>query len=983
MPVSVIARTNKAYSNLIELYENINEDGFVSLKDIKDINLNDTYSIIGGNPYYISSIMNEESYKELFADYISYLRDSQTKAYLSVDLYSYKHYLESLKNLTDNLSISLVFANGVRFDNKEDSQALMDLFEIIEVNEDSDDSNESANRIDYNDYYNDSYMPSVKEMDAFPVLFKEYITSTAIISGDCANLFRSRKFYDISLDKDKVSNQPSKLILEKVYDFCRDEALLSSTSVTMINKSRHSFLSEYSDDNILFTEVNKTNDIKSFLSGYYENINFDYSASCSIFEHLNIFIKLMKNKDIGEGRAVELYRSLYMKDASTIENEINLDELSEAESGAIKSYKLIKECVKDYIPDISCLYMYDKEKFGKMPVRSYKGILNFVDYYMSVLSKSGDIRLSVRELKEYELIRNIIELSGDKPLKIYSINIQDKNLYKFLRKGFTESIILLEEMGRLNKSNLSVINSIWDIASFISLYRSEDPSRMNRFIRAKMGKDIPHFYDDRINQALEISAGLIIYKEQAFYLLKEFGGFDSSDFKVFINAINSSDLETIEDLKSRYIEYSLRENKLLKDTAINLFEEIVTAGKYTLSSMSNALTFAYLSLQFTYYKINYPLFFYVSALNRNLNNHNNIQKLLEEARIMGIKLIPININKSRKEFSVIEDKLVMGLSVMKNVEEEVIENILKIREEEGEIQGITHFCSKIEGKYLTKSLIEDFICAGAFDFTGYKRSAMFTAVSDIIKYSKKSKEEKTALQVGLFSSEQTEREMFSDSTVIDNSVEEWDIGTMLRNEKEACGFYITRHPILDYSQQAYNSKLTPIKDIQNMSESEVSIIGLLTNVEERTKKTGGKWGRLMVEDLENSIEILSFSRNYKELKDKLIPGKVYIFKGKVSSDEHRKKIFLNSILPVNPDSSNDSEPEIEKDNIYADNKPKEKVNKDKEQFDYDKAKNIEESGSDKPEKGIFKILIKEKLLDKEVLLNLKEFLNQHKGNKQV
>jgi DNA polymerase-3 subunit alpha len=389
-----------------------------------------------------------------------------------------------------------------------------------------------------------------------------------------------------------------------------------------------------------------------------------------------------------------------------------------------------------------------------------------------------------------------------------------------------------------------------------------------------------------------------------------------------------------------------------------------------LACLSNALVIALISYRFAELKLRYPIYFYISALNLNLKRHDKLQRLIEEARNFGIELVSLDINKSDKGFTISEGKIIMGLSVLLNVEEDVIDDILKVRQETGEFKNISHFCSKINVKNLSKSLIEDLICAGAFDYTGDKRSAMFPVVKDIIKNSKKTKEEEGSSQFSLLSSDKTKDLILeSANATIDNNIDEWDIGTKLRNEKDAIGFYITEHPISKYMKSTQRGDYISIQQAKQVVEGDVTILGLITRVEERTSKSGNPWCKVRVEDLEDSIDVLAFSRTYSNFKSKLIKGKVYIFQGKVSDDQ-RKSIFLDNLSE--PDKPVKKKPISNKKEQYNKNK--------KNNF----SKNIETIEEKERKNGsIFKILIREKLVDYDILIKLKNFLTSFKGDKTV
>lgn len=952
-PLSIIVKTKQAYNNLIKLYDLIPKEGILNFEDIKKIKLKDTISIIGGNPFYISSLLSVEKADEFFSMIITEIRNTNTNPILSIDFYGYENYLDKLKNIADSLSLSLVFSNGIRYDNRKDFAMFLGVknhfrkdkkYNQLCLYEDDD---FIENNKDNNDYYSKSYMPSKKELNDLPVLFNEYIKATSIIADDCKAIFNNKDLFNIDLNTGlkaeqeentleliKLQNKETKYksivseeIIKIAYKYCYKNNILNFNVDNFIEKSEYAFLNEFSCNNLFFLEPNKTKEIVNHIESLYNNIKLYRTVSYSKFEN-----------------------------SQTV-----------TEENSNPSYY-----IKDFIPDILSLKVFNKNTIENLPMKNYYNKIEYVDFYLNELSEINSINLIIRELNEYKLIRNVLGLVKDlkneklSEITLCEINIGIEDVYSFIRNGFTEHVFLLDVLASKNKIFTSCIKSIWDISALISLYKKDKPDMLNKFLLAKKQRGIPHFHDENINKVLEISSGLIIYREQVLYLLSRFGNFTLQECENLIDSVKNNDNSVINIFKEKLVKDATSDGKLLDVTASELFDELIKAINNNLLSMKSALSLAYISYQMAYIKFKYPLQFYVSALNSNLQNHNKIQLLIIEARHIGIKFLPVDINKSQKGFSIFDGKIVMGFSILQSINQETIDNITQKRSRDGDYKNILDFCLRIDSQYLSKTLIEDFIYVGAFDFTKNNRVDMFSLVKDIITRSKKSKEEGVNQQVDLFGSKKSKKSIIDTKMVIKNSKSDWDIGTKLKNEKEACGFYISENPLLKYQDVAARNRCVPINKVKELMGSDVSILGFITGVEVRTTKKGSKWSRIFVDDFESCIEILAFKNNYEKAKDRLIEGKIYIFKGRVN-DEVNKKIFLDTLIDVKTSDTNHSEKPIE--------------NEVKEHFDYSKTNDL--SDLDSKPSSILKIFFKEKLLEDSILLKIKTFLEQFKGDKEV
>lgn len=979
IPVSIVCKNRGAYKSLVKLQSKIPPRGIISNQILRNANLNGTASLIGGNPNLMANIIENDNTANLVKPVLEALRGANSEPYLTIDLYSYENYPVLLKSLADELSLSMVFANGVRYDKMHDFSALDDLISLL--SEGGKVPEYILNERDKSGEYrlSSSYLLSEDELSDLPTLFQEYIKSAEVLAESCKPAFNHADLFRFG--GEDISGGIAKVLIREARQISHEKKIIAYSPYSFQAKSKYSFLYDYSDDYPLIVEQGQHENIINSLSKKHDDIILSYASTYSVLDGYVVFKAVMDKHHISEDRMRELYEQVKDKPRLLEEDLANVFFTGE-EKIALRNYDIIKQCPYHIVPDITGYMVFNKEMMSILPFKKHKNIINFIDYNMGELSESNKLLLNLKQVTSLNLIREIEELiRKNKPedtanieeLMISDIKPENERVLNLMARGLTESVFILEEIGRSKPSSLRMIESIWDVACLISGYNRNNMEKLNRFSLAKKGEGIINVFDEELKKLLEPSSGLIFYQEQAVYLLSRFGGFDRHRIDILFDAIDNRDEKLVEGMKGDFLLYASsdeREHKLMRQTAEILFDNIVSAVERKLVSMSYALAIALIAYRFAELKLRYPLFFYTSALNLNLNRHDKLQRLIEEARDFGIDIVPLDINKSDKGFTVSGGKILMGLSVMLNIEEEVVNEIIQVRDKSEGFKGISHFCSKINVKNLTKTLVEDLICAGAFDFTGDKRSAMFSAVKDIIKNSRKTKEDEGSSQFSLLSSDKTKDLMLdSANSLINNNMEEWDIGTRLRNEKDACGFYITEHPISKYTKSTMRGDVLSITEAKQVIEGDIDILGLITRVEERISKSGRPWCKVRVEDTEDAIDVLVFNRTYGEVKPKLEEGKVYIFHGKVSDDQ-KKSIFLNSISePAKPFKKRPKDAKTTQ------------INKNPQLQLNDNIKTIEEK--ERKDGSVFKILIRERLVDYDVLIRLKTFLEKFKGDMEV
>jgi len=87
----------------------------------------------------------------------------------------------------------------------------------------------------------------------------------------------------------------------------------------------------------------------------------------------------------------------------------------------------------------------------------------------------------------------------------------------------------------------------------------------------------------------------------------------------------------------------------------------------------------------------------------------------DDARSMGIEIVPPDINRCDAEFKVENGKIYFGLTAVKNVGANAIRQAVAEREENGPFKSIINFCSRISSRLINRRGVESLIHAGAFD----------------------------------------------------------------------------------------------------------------------------------------------------------------------------------------------------------------------------------------------------------------------------
>ena len=302
---------------------------------------------------------------------------------------------------------------------------------------------------------------------------------------------------------------------------------------------------------------------------------------------------------------------------------------------------------------------------------------------------------------------------------------------------------------------------------------------------------------------------------------------------------------------------------------------------------AHAASYGMVAYYTAYMKANYPVEYMNALLSAESNDSEKVSQAVHECRKMNINILPPDINESGVDFSIIDSKDIrFGLSAIKNVGSVAIEIILEARKA-GVFKSFSDFINRVDARKVNKKVLESLIKVGAMDSFG-KRTALLSAM-DVIK-SKLSKPKENNGQSGLFSVEDEEKisAFVSDTSIIDNSVDDYDDEERENFERNLLGFSISAKPLnelLDPLENEINCKISELDPVEQKGE-EVKIGAVIREVRViTTKRSNAEMAFVKAEDTTGIIDMVVFPKLYQDCKNLLTDGKVVLIIGKVESRE--------------------------------------------------------------------------------------------------
>ena len=350
----------------------------------------------------------------------------------------------------------------------------------------------------------------------------------------------------------------------------------------------------------------------------------------------------------------------------------------------------------------------------------------------------------------------------------------------------------------------------------------------------------------------------------------------------------------LEKQKQGFIAGALK-NSIAKDVAAGIFLKIEPFAEYGFNK-SHAAAYAIISYQTAFLKTYYPKEFIAASMTMDISNQNKLSEFYEELKRLNIKVIRPDINNCFADFRTVDDNFYYALGGIKAVGYEAISNVVEERIKNGKFQSINDFLNRVNPKDMNKLQLEGLVKAGAFDNLNKNRQSLFDSIPNFILKTKNIFDNKAANQIDLFSEEDV-----SENDII-NDIEDWKFEERLSKEFEAVGFFISDHPLNQFTEIFDDYK---IKDYSHFNSSddikEANIAATLLKVQERKTAKGNSYAVLKLTDLTSVFELFIFSDILELNRETLIEGNSLILTlvKSISNDENRfKRVNVQKIASL-------------------------------------------------------------------------------------
>jgi len=420
--------------------------------------------------------------------------------------------------------------------------------------------------------------------------------------------------------------------------------------------------------------------------------------------------------------------------------------------------------------------------------------LTIIDWAVKAINTRRDQRPGARGQE------NAPPAPGPRPLvpdqlDITALPLDDKATYELFARGDTVAVFQFESRGMRELLKRAKPDTFEDIIALAALFRPGPlGSGMDRqWCDRKHGIEDVSYPHPALEQVLSPTYGVIVYQEQVMQIAQVLAGYSLGGADLLRRAMGKKKPEEMAKERAKF-ESGAAANGVDARTATQIFDLMEKFAEYGFNK-SHSAAYALVAYQTAWLKVHHPAEFMAAVMSSDMDNTDKVVGFLDEAKAMGLTVLPPDANASNYMFEAIDAGTIRyGLGAVKGVGRGACEAIIEARGE-GYVD-LYDFCKRIDSGKLNRRTLEALIHAGALDALASNRASLMLQLPEVLKATDQIAKNRAA---GMF-------DMFGGGGAPDIHIElpacdEWPLKQKLDGERDTLGHYLSGHPLDPYREE--------------------------------------------------------------------------------------------------------------------------------------------------------------------------------------
>ena len=511
-------------------------------------------------------------------------------------------------------------------------------------------------------------------------------------------------------------------------------------------------------------------------------------------------------------------------------------------------------------------------------------------FEMGILEKMGLLKMDFLGLSNLTVLAHCVEnikKSIGKTIDPRLAAEDDQKTWDMLARGETIGVFQVEGGGMTRWIQQLKPQNVRELSAIIALFRPGPMGEIPNYIEYKFGRKKPEFVDERMEEILKETYGVIVYQDQVLKLVQGLAGFTLGKADVLRRAMGKKDVKAMSDMKVEFMSGTAERN-IPAASAEKIWELLLPFAGYAFNK-AHAVCYAILSHQTAWLKANYPVEYMAALLAVYRTKEERVIAFIEECRRMKIPVLPPDVNKSESDFSIekgMKGRMAIrfGLGAIKGVGDGIVEAIIKNREENGSSIHLYQFCERIRPHGLNKTALDALIKSGALDSIDDNRATSLEFQEAAMMFATDLTRDRAMGQDSLFIIDDDETTSISYPTLPSAAV--LTRSEKLALEKEVLGIYVSDHPLRGLERILAKQATHACGELAELEEGQsVKLSGVIASTRAILTKTGKRMMSMTLEDFSGIARCIVFASSFEKFREILHKDKLVVINGEITINE--------------------------------------------------------------------------------------------------
>lgn len=348
--------------------------------------------------------------------------------------------------------------------------------------------------------------------------------------------------------------------------------------------------------------------------------------------------------------------------------------------------------------------------------RAAKGVV-ITQFDKDAVEAIGLVKMDLLGNRALTVLDDCLQLLHDQDIHpdLANLDEDDPPTAELLARGGTLGCFQIESPGMRHLLQQTAASTMDDVIQAVALIRPgpAGSGMKDAYVRRFRGVEEPTPPHPRLVELLRETHGVLLYQEDIMQAVALMAGLDLAQADELRRALAKRRGDVLERMHTLYREGCLR-NGVSEEQAASVWERIVAFASFGFCK-AHAVTYGRISYRAAWLKAHFPAEYLVSFLNSHTGYY-EARVYVEEARRLGVPILPPDINRSAANFSLDRSgdppALRVGLAMVKGISSVTLDGLFKAREHGGAFLSLPDLLGRTLARV---DELEKLIQAGALD----------------------------------------------------------------------------------------------------------------------------------------------------------------------------------------------------------------------------------------------------------------------------